>query len=84
MPADFQLGGTFGDGNGRLTVEVAAACATQQSYCFVCVWSVADLLTDEVERRPEAQSIFSGSFWHLQHVMGCANRHWASFLEKIF
>jgi len=28
----FHAGGTFGGGNGRLTVEVAVACATQQSY----------------------------------------------------
>ena len=29
-PADLEAGGTFGDGNGRGTVEVAEACATQQ------------------------------------------------------
>jgi len=68
---------------GRLTVEEAAACATQQCYCFVCVGSVVDLLTDEVKRRPEAEPIFSRSFWLLQHVMGCANCHRASFLKKI-
>jgi hypothetical protein len=28
----FRAGGTFGGGNGRLTVEVAVACATQQIY----------------------------------------------------
>ena len=80
---NMKAGGTFGDGNGRLTVEVAAACATQQCYCFVCVGSVVDLLTDEVERRPEAEPIFSRPFWLLQHVMGCANCHRASFLKKI-
>ncbi len=78
-----RLGKYLATAIGRLTVEKAAACATQQCYCFVCVGSVVDLLTDEVKRRPEAEPIFSRSFWLLQHVMGCANCHRASFLKKI-
>jgi hypothetical protein len=31
-PANFMLGEPFGGGIGRLTVEVAVACATQQIY----------------------------------------------------
>ena len=78
---NMKAGETFG--NGNWSINSRKSRATQQCYCFVCVGSVVDLLTDEVKRRPEAEPIFSRSFWLLQHVMGCANCHRASFLKKI-